>query len=442
MNSTFRGPRTPWQRLRAVAPGLVFIATMAGCDMDLDNPNSPTEEEVFGSIDAVVATAVGMQALYSQTIDDYVVTNSLITDEWGTQGTALISYTVLFTGPAADIDPSYLVVENPWARSYLTIKTANTVLTGVTGAGLSGGLGAGVSASAKLFKAMAYGMLIQQFEQIPIAVSTAGSPLKPRAEVLDTILALLESARGDLESVPTADLAGFRSRVEPSGFHTLPTINAMLARYYLMDGQYQAAITAADRVPMDVLSQLSYPTPTRNPIENLAFQLNGGYVAGLKSWVDQAEPGDRRVAYWLDTARARPTGSPSDSLVYELKRYSTPNEGFPVYLPDEMTLIKAEAHARLNQIPQARALVNAVRTDIVAQVDEPVAGLAALPDAALDTQAELLAEIARQRRYELYAQGLRWEDTRRFGTALTTVPVIDFLPIPQQECNANPLDFC
>ena len=46
----------------------------------------------------------------------------------------------------------------------------------------------------KLFKAMAYGMLIQQFEQIPIEVSAAGSPLKDRAEVMDTVLALLESA--------------------------------------------------------------------------------------------------------------------------------------------------------------------------------------------------------------------------------------------------------
>ena len=63
-------------------------------------------------------------------------------------------------------------------------------------------------------------------------------------------------------------------------------------------------------------------------------------------------------------------------------------------------------------------------------------------DAALDTEAELLAEIARQRRYELYEQGLRWEDTRRFGTALTTVPTIPFLPIPQQECNANPQRIC
>ena len=441
MNSMFHGARRPWRRARIIAPTLALVA-MIGCNLDLDNPNSPTEEQVSGSVDAVVAAAVGMQALYAQTVDDYVVTSALITDEWGTQGTALISYVALFTGPPDEIDPSYLVVENPWSRSYLTIKTANTVLEGVEEAGLSGGLRAGVSAMAKLFKAMAYGMLIQQYEEVAIEISLTGSTLKPRAEVLDTILDLLESARTDLQGVPDAELAGFRARAEPASFSTRHTINAMLARYYLVDGQYAKAIEAADRVPPDVLSRFAYPSPTRNPIENLAFQLNGGYVAGLQSWADEAEIGDRRVGYWLDTAAAQPAANPGDSALYELKKYSTPNEGFPVYLPDEMKLIKAEAYARTGQFALARGLVNEVRTQTSSPVDEPIAGLTALPDLLLDTEAELLAEIARQRRYELYMQGLRWEDTRRFEPGLTTVPVIEFLPIPQQECNANPTRPC
>ena len=37
----------------------------------------------------------------------------------------------------------------------------------------------------------------------------------------------------------------------------------------------------------------------------------------------------------------------------------------------------------------------------------------------------------------LFEQGLRWEDTRRFGTVLTTEPTVEFLPIPQQECLTN-----
>jgi len=258
--------------------------------------------------------------------------------------------------------------------------------------------------------------------------------------VLDTVLTLLEQARSDLNGVSAADLATFRARALGPGIDLQNTINAMLARYYLMDAQYDAAIAAANRVNLGVLSLLTYPSPTRNPIENLAFQLQ--YVGGLQSFVSQAQPGDRRPAYWVDAAAAALPGNPSDSIVKPLKKYSTPNEGYPLYLPDEMKLIKAEALTRTNQLAAAAALVNEVRTQTSSPVDEPLAGQPALPASALDTQAKLLAEIAYERRYELYMQGLRWEDTRRFGTALTTKPTFTFLPLPLTECQVNPNSGC
>jgi len=39
-------------------------------------------------------------------------------------------------------------------------------------------------------------------------------------------------------------------------------------------------------------------------------------------------------------------------------------------------------------------------------------------------------------------QGLRWEDTRRLGAAITTTPVMQWLPIPLQECLTNPSAGC
>jgi hypothetical protein len=290
---------------------------------------------------------------------------------------------------------------------------------------------------AKLFKAMAFGMLIQQFERVPVVVTTEGSVPQPRAVVMDTILRLLEEARAEIAGVTDADLAGFRTRVAGTGLDLRATIDAMLARYYLIAGRYDDAITAANRVSPTVLSVLSYPTPTRNPVENLAFQLV--YVAGLNSFVTQAELNDRRPAYWLNVTAPGPAGNPVDTVLRFMRKYSTANEPFPLFLPDEMKLIKAEAYARTNRLTEALALVNEVRTQTSSTVDEPVAGL---PLVVLVTQAEILAEIARQRRYELYEQGLRWEDTRRFGTAMTTTPTFPFLPIPQQECDVNPANPC
>lgn len=414
------------------ALGLLIAAS--SCNLELTNPNAPTEQAVVSSLDGVLAVAVGMQGQFAQAIDDYMVTNSLVTDEWGTQTKALISYQSLLTGQ--NFDASYGVVSAPWSASYSVIKSANTVLSGADQVGLGPGLRAGVVASAKLFKAMAFGMLIQQYDKVPVVVTSAGSIPQPRPVVMDTILALLESARSDVANVSNADLAGYQSRVAGTGFDLRNTIDAMLARYYLIASRYDDAITAANRVNLSVLSVLSYPDPTVNPIWNLAFPIT--YVAGLKSFQTQAEPGDRRPSYWLNTVTPGPKGNPDSALLF-LQKYSTKNEPFPLSLPDEMKLIKAEAYARTNRLPEALTLVNEVRTQTSSSVDEPVAGL---PPVVLATQAEILAEIARQRRYELYEQGLRWEDTRRFGTALTTTPTLPFLPIPQQECDANPAKPC
>jgi hypothetical protein len=411
---------------------------VAGCDLELDNPNDPTEQEVIANADGLIAVAVGMQGQFSQTIDDYVATNGLVTDELGSRSLALLSYISLFTGQ--NFDASYDVVFTPYARTYQVIRSANTVLAGAGQVELGRGTTAGVTALARLYKAMSLGMLVQQFERVPTNIGESPVP-QARAEVLDTVITELERARTAVAGVTDAELADFRARVlGSSGFDLRNTIDAMLARYYLFAGRHADAITAADRVNLNVLSVLTYPNPTRNPIENLAFQLR--YVAGLRSFVRAAEPGDRRPNYWLDTTAAALPANPSDSVLLPLRRYSTPNEPFPIYLPDEIRLIKAEALTRLGRFAEAATLVNAVRTQTTSPLAEPVAGLPALPASALDTEAELLSQIAYERRYELFLQGLRWEDTRRLGVARTTTPTFPFLPLPQQECTVNPNANC
>ncbi len=434
---TVSAPRSAFRRILCAAAVIVALAAV-GCDLDLENPNAPREEEVVSSIDGLFALAIGMQGQFANSIDDYLTTNSLVTDEWGTQSRALISYIALFTGE--NLDNSFLVVEDPWANSYETIKSANTLLTSVGPLGLSTSLGAQFNALAKLFKAMTLGMLLQQYEQVPVDVSEEGAVPQPRAVVLDTVLALLEGARADLVGVTDEDIAATGGRLLGTGFDFRNTVDAMLARYYLIAGRYEEAIAAAERVNLSVLSVFSFPPPTRNPIENLAFQLR--YVGALKSFVDEAESGDQRPAYWVDVSATPLAANPPDSVLLPLRKYSLPEESFPVYLPDEMRLIRAEALTRLGRFAEAAVLVNEVRAQPSSGLDEPVAGLAALPADALDSEVELLAQIARERRYELYEQGLRWEDTRRFGPELTTTPTLLFLPIPQQECINNPARPC
>jgi hypothetical protein len=426
------------RRLGRACAVALLAPVIASCNLDLENPNAPTEEEIVSSRDGIIAVAVGMQAQFAQSIDDWVVTNSLVTDEWGTRSIALLSYISLFTGDNFDV--AYDVVLQPYARTYQVVNSANIVLEGVQNLALGVGLEAGLSATANLFKAMALGFSYQQYEELAVDVDPAGAPTVPRAQVLDSVIVLLERARTAYASVTAAELTEFNARALGPGVNVPNTIDAMLARYYLFDGRYAEAITAADRVSQTVISELRYPAPTINPVRNLAFGLN--YVGGLlRGFARQAQPGDARVQYWLDTLAATQAANPPDTLLKPLRKYSGVNEPFPLYLPDEMKLIKAEALTRQGgaaNFAAAATLVNEVRTDNVAQVDEPTAQQLPLLPTALDTEAELLDEIAYQRRYELYEQGLRWEDTRRLGTARTTTPTFPFLPLPRQECVTNP----
>jgi hypothetical protein len=426
--------------MKTDAPILVIclafcLFAVGGCDLDLENPNAPTEEEVLSQPDGIIALAVGMQDQYASAVVDYILPSSLGTDEWGTDTRSLVSYRTLFNEPAA-LEASFAVVEAPFAATYSVIKSADNLIEHAPQVGLGPGTETGIVALAKIFKAMALGASIQIFEEIPLDVSVAAPVPQPRATVLETVLSLLESARSDLDGVSDDDLSAFRSTVLGSGFDIRNTVDAMLARYYLMVGEYQAAIDAADRVDLNVLSTFTYASPDVNPIRDLSAGIN--YVAALASFVTAAEAGDQRPFFWVDTSVDPHPGVPADSLLLPLKQYSANTDPYPVYLPDEMKLIKAEAYTWLGQYALAAPLVNEVRTQTSSPLNEPVAELPEIPADQLDTEAELLAQIAYERRYELYMQGLRWEDTRRLGTTITVTPVHDWLPLPEQECLSNP----
>jgi starch-binding outer membrane protein, SusD/RagB family len=414
--------------------GVIALAAsvVTACDLDLTNPNALTEEQVITTLDGVVALGVGMQGQFAQCIEDFIVPPSLVTDEWGTRTRSLLSYQSLFTGQ--NFENTYDIVSAPYACAAQITKSANTLLAAAPNVGLGPAFTAGITSLAKTFKAMALGYTAMIYEGMPVTNAADGAPVLPRGEVIDTVIALLESARADIANVSDADLAGFRSRVLGSGINLRSTIDAMIARYSLMDGRYQAANDAALRVTSNALSTITYPTPTTNPVWNLALTLQ--YVGGTTNFVASAEAGDRRPNYWLQATTAPIAGNPTDSLSYTLRKYSTQNEPFPLYLPDELTLIRAEAQARLGNLQAARDLINQVRTQTTSTVDEPVAGLPALTAAQLPDLQSILRQIAYERRYELYMQGLRWEDTRRLP--VTTSVTFPFLPIPDAECDNNP----
>jgi hypothetical protein len=430
---TDRRPRGA--RGACLAAALLAGVLASACSLDKTNPNAPSEEQVITTSEGIITLAVGLQSQYADNVNIFLRAPALVTDEWGTRPVALAADQSLVTG---NPDPTFGVVSDPFAAAYRIARTADILIANAGKASLNLGTGmtAGITSLSKLMKAMALGNLTLQYQQLPANAGVGALPL-PRTQVQDSVIALLESARADIASVTDADLAGFRSRVLGSGIDLRNTIDAMLARYYLFRGQYTNALAAAQRVSPTILSQLTYPNPGLNPIYN--YSAVSRYTGARKSFFTEAAPGDQRPNYWAIRTAGQP-GQPDS--VFDFRKYGARNDAYPLYIPDEMVLIQAEVYARQGNLPQARTLLNAVHTDATAQGDEPVAGLPALTDAQLATESDILTQLLYERRYELYAQGVRWEDLRRLRPYTAKRPSIEFLPYPQSECDVNPANPC
>jgi hypothetical protein len=216
-----------------------------------------------------------------------------------------------------------------------------------------------------------------------------------------------------------------------------------------MAGDDATALAAADLVARTgpaALSLLTFPSPGAPPTLNPFANVTGGTqgIAPRRQFRLSMQPQDQRYLYFVKPSTTL-TGRVG-ALLDSLGRYASPQAPLPVYMPDEALLIKAEALANLGQLAAAQAALDSVRTDCAGGrgLDDPKACLPPLGGAL--TQPQLLAEIYVQRRYELFATGLRWEDVRRRAAirgpvAAPAVPTEGqrcWLPYSLGDRNANP----
>jgi hypothetical protein len=409
-----------------VLGALLVAACMAtGCKLDLNDPNFPTEEVVFSDGENILLLAIGIQAEAAALIGPQIFVTSLTTDETGAGAATFANFMTADIG--GQLEAGQYLSENPWAGAYRVKKLSDDLLGAVPNANLRAGTKSGILALAKLFRAMAYGQLATLYQQAPLAagIDNPNAAFVPRAALLTEAISLLNSARADIQATPVSD--EFNTRVLAPGFNLSATIDAMLARYSLMAGDYANAATAAARVT--ARSEFRFSPTVANPVFSTMY--NSGNAFQLRARQDfrmNAEAGDQRVAYWVAAASIAGANRTLD----DLNKYRSADTPFPVFLPDEMTLIRAEVAARNNDLDNARTLINQVRTQCDVTT-EPAPCLPALSATDLPSQAAVLTEILRQRRYELYLQGLRLDDLRRFNATRK----YDFLPLPQTECDRN-----
>jgi hypothetical protein len=299
------------------------------------------------------------------------------------------------------------------------VKSANDILDNIDKLTFAPGTRAGIVAVAKLHKAIAFGTLIEAFEQIPL--ETGATPtFSDRAAVLAEVLSLLASAKADVTgNTLTADFTG--ALLAPN-FDLLNTIRAMQARYSLAAGSYDAALGFANEVPATASAVITFAGTDLNPF--FIHYHSTKFFGAISGYRTNAEAGDTRVALNTTATAFAALGGAS---TFETNLFLTNVSPIPVFSQDELTLIRAEAYARTNRLAEAIVQINIVRAR---------AGLGGKAEADLPSQALVLEEIFLQRTYSLFSTGLHWADERRFGKI--TMAKVRWLPYPASVRSTNP----
>ena len=423
--------------------GLLAAMSLGACNLDLQNPNSPTEAQVTTNVDGVIALATGLQSRFATSYGNYAYTAGLVTDEFAATSAALISISDAEQGA---VPPGTGIADAVFNSVFRTVRTADDLLAGANAlaAEIDPGTRSGLKALAWTLKAEALGEALQSYQRIPLQTYGVTAPTyESRSAGLAVVRALLDSAAATMSA--TAPSALFNNSILTPGISLPNVIQLYRARYARMANDQATALAASNlvaRTGTAALSVLTFPAPTVNPYANVTGGTNG--IAVRRSFRTSMLPQDQRFTYFVAPSTTL-TGRVG-ALLDPFSRWASPQAPLPVYMPDEALLIKAEALAAQGNLVSAQAVLDSVRTDCTGGrgLDDPKACLPALTTAL--TQSELLTEIYLQRRYELLGTGQRWEDSRRRGAirgpvAAPSVPVQGqrcWLPYAFGDRNANP----
>ncbi len=422
---------------------LLLLLAGTSCETDFTNPNSPTDAQVLNSREGLIALSIGIKQQYSVTGLRFLIETPAITAREGAITTTFQNMIELEDG-GTELPNFNSNVDGLWTTMLRVVVNANSLIDGVDRVELSPATQGAIVAHANTFKGMALGALSQHYEQVVVEPSINNdAAFVSRREGFVAAIAALQAAKTALPSggIP----ADFQATVL-QGMNLAETIDAMLARFNLYAGNYTEAIARANDVDLSVASVFEYDVQNANPVWTRVILNNTPNFKprdnfGLPAEFMVAENDGRKEFYLVRLDTTNINGLPIEDLA---GFFTTPSSSIPVYLPDEMRLIIAEATVRSSGNAQtAIDQINAVRTG----TDDPFGLNAGLGNYTGDSGMEaLLREIYFQRRLELFLTGQSLEDSRRFGRpqpsgmerVFTEERNRNFYPYPEQERNNNP----
>ncbi len=411
----------------------VMLLASSCTKLEQISPNSATDQEVLTTREGIIALSIGIRQFYSTTgLSSTLLCPSVTARE--TKGVATYTTTLELEAGGTALPTANGAILAYWSTMQQEMAMCESLINSAPGvATVEPGLLSGVMAQAYLFKAISLSELAMAFEQVNLNTDkTTPVHFVSRDKVLSEAIRLLDLAVQTVTT--TAPSAAFTSSVSGTDFDLINTLYAYEARINLIAGDYQKALANANLVNLSKTSKYTYTPLSPNPLYSL-FQITKSYVPranfGLPAGLFEA--GDQRLSFYFTTPNAVVNGDPVTTLA---GFSSTQTTAIPVYLTDEIKLIKAESILRLNgTLTDALDLINAVRTQTSGDPFGVNAGLPAYSGPV--SKDSLLLEVYKQRCAEMYLSGLKWEDTRRFNHPAPPANNVErnriFYPYPDQE---------
>ena len=423
---------------------LISVFAFISCETDFDNPNAATSEETFSTREGILASAVGMQQLYATSGVRWIVETPAISTREGGITTTFQNMIELEDG-GSSLPNFNSNVQGLWSTLLRVIKIAEDIEANAPNIDLEPGTQSGLITHAKLFKALSIGHLALNYEQVVVATSNDNNAeFTERQAALEIAIGLLNEAKSTLSS--TAASSEFIDEVTLGNIDLANTIDAILARFNLFAGNYDAAIASASDVDLSSTSVFAYDSQNLNPIWSRVFLNDAPNFKPRDNFGLPAEfvydPVDGRLAFYLvPLDETNQNGLP----IEDLAGFFNVNTGpLPVYIPDEMNLIIAEANLR-KSAPDTAAAIGALN-EVLTDNDDPFINANVAPYAGGTSVDELLDEVYRNRRAELFLTGMSLEDSRRFNRPEPSGNEMiyseernrNFYPYPDIERNSNP----
>jgi len=461
------------RRLLSLAT-LAGVLLAAGCDFDILNTNSPTEDELTNN-PSRLALARAATGVFANNFTDVGGDIQFYTI-YGREGYNLLGNDPRETGEmiSGPQDPGGRA-GGLWLAKYQAIRTLNVYIralgatANLTPTEISASLGFAQTMKASMFlrltvRSGAYGLPID----VDRPIDAEPAPFVSQQRGFEYVVALLDSAKTNLQAggstFPFPIAPGFQSFTTPTLF--LQLNRALMARAQVFRATFVSCGAPCWQDAMTALGE-SFITTTGLP-GNLSVGAYWGYsaasgepanpitedTAAVRYFVHptlaalvQNQAGGAPDARWSGktlTVAPRDLNGVSSTLkpvmFNSIADRAVADLGADIAMikNEELLLLRAEANVGLGSKAAAIADIDSVRVRS--------GGLAPTPLTIASTDDEFITEILYNRLMSLlWEQGVRWIDARRYGR-LASLPldrtgdqVFPSMLVPASECDARGL---